>query len=651
MTTQLASTLILAAMVLSLGCGGGFDRSEGAYDPTVKVIDPPPGADPGVPPELGGAGFGEIAEELGWQTYIPEGEDLRYFGDSRAQKGGMLVSYTSRFPATLRVIGQHSNYAENSLFGGMIYEGLLSTHPKTLEYTPSLASHWKVSPDRMTYWFRINPDARWSDGHRVTADDVITTYRLRMDPGILSPSDQMTFGKFEPPVAESPYIIRVRAKEFNWRNLLYFGLMRIMPAHKLSELAEEHSVSPDSVGKAFLEEYQFKMLPGSGPYYMRPRDIRNQQSYTLTRRDDYWAADRRTNRYLYNLDRIQFVVIKDSERLPFEKFKKHELDIYVVSRAQWWAEETEFESVQKGHVLKRRVFTESPAGTNGFAFNMREEPFDDIRVRKAFRHLFNRESMISELFYDQYLPTNSLYAGSVYEHPDNETFPYDPERAIQLLAEAGYAERNERGQLLTPQGRPFQLEMGIPKVMERIITPFQQELSNVGIELQLKFQDGNALWKMLMERNFKLYWVNWGGLVFPNPETSLHSRLAPLNDTNNISGIMDKKIDLLCAEYDTTFSQAARIRIVQEIDSLAMAHVPTALGWYAPYTRILFWNKYGYPEHYLGRYGDATSIYSYWWYDPDKSAALAEARRTGATLDRGETDVPYWPDLLGQERD
>ena len=68
--------------------------------------------------------------------------------------------------------------------------------------------------------------------------------------------------------------------------------------------------------------------------------------------------------------------------------------------------------------------------------NTRREPYNDVRVRKALRHLFNRELMIQKLAFNEYVPMDSMYSGSVYENPGNEKIKYDPQKALQLLAEA-----------------------------------------------------------------------------------------------------------------------------------------------------------------------------------------------------------------------
>jgi microcin C transport system substrate-binding protein len=626
--------MLVSAFLFLFGCGqksGDADANAKKSQMSEKDIL--------TAPEEGGYGFEKLAESLGYQSYVPDEEDMIHFGDPRAVKGGTLTHITSRFPATMRTAGQNSNYEENNVFGGLIYEGLLNLHPVTLEYMPALATHWKISDDKMKFWFRINPDARFSDGEPVIAEDVIATYDLLMDETILFPSSQLVYSKYHRPVAESKYIVSVECKQLNWRNLLYFGAsMQIFPAKYLREID----------GTEYLKDYQFKMLPGTGPYIIHQKDIINQESFTLTRRDDYWAADLPWNRYINNFDRIRFNVVKDNLSLIFEKFKKGEADFYTVNAAREWVEETDFEAVQKGWIQKRKIFSERPAGTTGFAFNMRKWPFNDIRVRFAFAYLYDREKMNKEMYYNEYTMMNSLWSGSVYENPNNEKISYNPKKAMKLLNEAGYTKRNDNGILVHEEtGQTLSFEISIVKGVDYMVTPVQQMLRDYGVDMQIKYMDGNALWKNLMERNFTIYMQSWGGLVFPNPETSLHSSLADKPNNNNISGFKDSRVDELLDKYDITFNQEERIKIIREIDSLYAIQRPAALGTARTYQRLLYWNRYGYPEYMVSRYGgDWRSILTYWWLDPEKDAKLKEAMEKNVSLPQGELEVRYWPEYL-----
>lgn len=627
----------IALAVLSLNCGGG--SSENAASEQNTIVKEAVKSNEYVSPESGGPGFENVAESLGFDTYHFTEEDLRFFGNPNAVKGGTLTHLTSRFPATLRVVGQHYNYAENmKIISPLCYESLISTHPLNLSFIPELATHWKISEDKMEYWFRINPDARFSDGEEITAEDVIATWDLHMDETILMPSDQLVFGKFERPVAESKYIVRVKSKVLNWRNLLYFGGMNILPHHILKDLD----------GTDFLKKFQYKLIPGSGAYTIHDKDVINQESFTLTRRTDYWAKELPTRKNLYNFDRIKNIVVKDNIPLMYEKFKKGECDFFTVSQARVWVEETDIPSVEKGWIQKRKVYSERPAGTSGYAFNMRKWPFDDKRVRYAFAYLYNREKMNKEMYYSEYSMMNSMFSGSVYENPNNEFVKYNPEKAVQLLNEAGYTSRNDDGWLVHDKtGKLLRFEIAIQKGSAYMVTPVQQMMKDYGIDMQIKFMDGNSMWKNLMERNFTVYMQNWGGLVFPNPETSLNSELADKNNNNNISGFKNARVDELLDIYDKEFDQQKRVEIIREIDGIYSEIHPAAWGIARNYQRIMYWNKFGMPEHMVTRYeGNENDIFAYWYIDPEKDKALNSARKNDSNLPVGETDFMFWPDYL-----
>ena len=593
-------------------------------------------------PEEGGYGFEQIAEDMGYTTYEwNESVDKTFFGDPKASKGGTLNYIHSLFPRTMRVLGQNSSQVLNSrTILALCYQGLLSQHPTTLEFIPALASHWKISDDKMTFEFRINPDARWWDGRQVTSEDVIATWDLRMDETILSPAEQITYGKFERPVAKSKYLLSVKSKTVNWRNFLYFSTMALHPHHILKDLD----------GTAFLEEYAFSVIPGTGPYILKDENIKNQESYTFERRDDFWAAKSPFNRYKYNFDKIKVSVVKDNDALQYEKFKKGEQDIFNVQRSRRWIEETDFEATKNGWVKKQRVFSEKPAGTSGYYFNMRQWPFDDKRVRYAFCYLYDREKMNKEMYYSEYGMMNSLYSGSIYENKNNNPFKHNPSEAVRLLKEAGYTTRNSDGWLVHSEtNRVLSFEIVIQKTSAYMVTPVQQMLKEYGIDMQIKFMDYNTMIKNVNARNFNVCLLAYSGLVYPNPEGSLRSTLADQDDNNNVWGFKSPRVDELLDEYDICFDQKRRVDIIREIDGIFSDVHPIAFSIARNYSRMMWWDKFGYPEwmfsRYVGEYWD--SLY-YWWYDGSKDSNLKDAIETGKSLPVKPIDMKYWPTYLSE---
>jgi len=627
--------LIIIAM-LFMACGGGENKNvkKGtvASNKTEKDLE--------TKPEEGGYGFEDLADELGFETYAwSEEQDGTYFGDPRAKKGGMFNYIHSLFPRTMRIIGQNSSQVLNSMtISNLCYEGLLSQHPTTLEFIPSLASHWKISDDKMEFKFRIDPDARWWDGMPVTADDVIATWDLRMDETILSPFEQMTYGKFERPVAESKYIVSVKANAVNWRNFLYFSTMKLHPDHILKDLD----------GTAFLEEYAFSVVPGTGPYIIREENIKNQESYLLERREDYWSKDSPFKRYMHNFDKIKISAVKDNDALQFEKFKKGEQDVFNVNRSRRWIEETDFEATENGWMKKQRIFSEKPAGTSGYYFNMREWPFDDKRVRYAFCYLYDREKMNREMYYNEYGMMNSLYSGTVYENKNNNKFTYDPEKAVQLLIEAGYKSRNSDGWLVHEEtGKVLSFTIITQKTSAYMITPVQQMLKEYGMDMQIQFIDYNTMIKNVNARNFNVCMLAYSGLIYPNPESSLRSTLADQDDNNNVWGFKSTRVDELLDEYDICFEQTRRIEIIQEIDGIFNEVHPIGFSIARNYSRLMWWDRFGYPDWMLSRYvGEYWDTLYYWWIDDEKAKTLDDAMENDKKLPIMPIDMKYWPQYL-----
>ncbi len=593
---------------------------------------------PGIPPELGGPGFETWLKESGAEGWVTGQPTVS--GNPKAVKGGRLRMATQEFPSTLRTIGKDSNSTFLTAVEALIFEPLLTLDSNTQEIVPVLATHWKISEDKMTFTFRINPEARWSDGAPVTTDDVTATWRLLVDEGILFPYTNILYGKYEEPVAESPYLFSVTTTEENWRHFLYFSIsMTILPAHIIGGMD----------GGEYLEEFQFQMVPGSGPYELLLENIDNGRSLVITRRDDWWGADRPENLGLYNFDEIEWLIIMD-ERLWLEKFKKGELDFYQVSRASWWANEFNYDEIERGICLKRKVYNEKVQGVSGLAFNMREWPFDDIRVRKAFAHLYDREKLIDKLFYNQYEKLNSYFAAGPYENFDVAKYEYDPEKAKNLLAEAGYKTRNTEGWLQDENGRIIELTLTFDSPSwERIHTVLQEDLQKAGIKLNLKQLTRATQFQNNMDHNFKLTFQSWGGLFWPNPNSSFHSDNADVSPSTNISGVKDAYVDSLAAIYDAEYDQGKREELIQLIDLRLSELVPYALAWYGPFHRIVYWNKFGYPEGYVGRGGDFLAIQAMWFLDPEREKAMNEAiADPGKKLPTGEVVDKYWLKRLGK---
>jgi microcin C transport system substrate-binding protein len=647
-------TRLLAALliIVSLACGGSSTPSEeeaGTHSSSATSADnrsvstnkddypvfpdADSGADPSVSAEQGGKGF----TGKGWETNT----SFDLIGDPRAVKGGTLrQANQTDFPSTLRYVGPNVT-AWNLMLHTMVYETLLTLHPTTLDFIPALATHWQVSGDKRSFRFRLDPNARFSDGMPVTSADVVASWKLLVDKTLQDPARMLIFSNFETPVAESNYIVSVRAKDVKWLNFLYFAqLLYIYPEHVLEGLT----------GEQYVKEYNYKMLPGTGPYAVAEADVDKGNAVTIRRRKDYWGERQRRNVGLANFDEVRQIVVRD-RNLEFERFKRGDIDYYYVQRAQMWVEELGFDQITRGLMQKRKIFNNSPQGVQGLAMNTRREPYDDVRVRKALGHLFNREAMVKNLMFGEYTLMDSIFPSSVYENPGNEKVRYDPKVAVSLLAEAGWKDRDASGRLMKG-GRPLAIEVIYSsQASERFLTIYQEDLRKVGITLNLRLVTFETLVKLLDERTFGMVSIAYTGELFPLPEANYKSELADQKNTNNITGFKNARADRVIEEYNKEFDLARRIPLLKEFDALITGEHHWILEWTAPYERVVFWHKFGYPEGYLTRIGDYRDIPLLWWNDPARGRALDEARKSPTgTLAVGPSDSRYWLDFGERER-
>jgi len=584
------------------------------------------GADASVPAEQGGKGFkGE-----GWQTNTT----FDLVGDPHAVKGGTFRQYLLDFPGTVRIWGPDTSIL-NFYIQAMTSEVLLGLHPTTLEYIPGLATHWQISPDKMTYRFRIDPNARYSNGEPVTAQDFVATFDLLMDKGTQERLVEY-FKAFDRPVAESKYILRVHAKELRWQNFYHFATaLPVFPSSVLKGLT----------GEQYVKNFNFKILPGSGPYTVNDADIIKGKSFTFRRRKDYWGANKRANVGANNFDNIVYTVVRD-QNLALQMLKKGDLDYYPVNVAREWVQEFNFPQVQRGLILKRKVYNDQPAPILAFAINTRRPPYNDLRVRKALALLFDRQKLIDQLFFKEYIPLNSFFPRSVYENKNNPKNDFDPMAALKLLNDAGYTNRNAQGRL-TKGGQPLTIEIIYSdKGRERFLTIYQNDLQKVGITLNLRLLTGETLQQLVDQRNYDIADWAWGTTLFPDNDTEFQSSLADVKGSNNITGFKNTRVDQILTDYDKEFDLQKRITLMQELDGILANDYQYIYEWDAPFTRISYWNKYGQPDSYFTRTGDPSlDMPILWWFDPDKQNALNSALSDASVkLATGTVDVKYWPE-------
>lgn len=555
---------------------------------------------------------------------------------SRARKGGVIRFNGAQAPKSFNYYVDNNSYAK--MMFDLMYDCLIGTDAQTLEFMPSLARRWSISDDGNVFTFVLDERAKWSDGLPVTAEDVKWTFDQIMEPMSDSGPWKVMLGVFESPEIVDRLTVRFRKKggsPRDWRDLLNCGQFYILPKHVFE-------------GKDF-NKLDFLNVPVGGAYQITR--VVEQVETEYTRHGRWWKQDLPAYRHICNFDRILMRYYVDNEN-AFEALKKRKIDVYPVYSARIMRGETHGEKFDRNWIVKRRVHNHQPLGFQGFAMNMRRWPFSDRRVRLAMAKLVDRETMNRTLMFGEYFLLNSYYQ-DLYETAKrcpNPMHLYDFAGAEKLLREAGFVRHPKTGRL-EQNGRAFAFRFLSRNASEdKFLSLFDSSLRKLGIEMEIVRTDFAGWMREMDEFNFDMTWASWGASIFRAPEVSWLSTEADRTTSNNTVGFKSKKVDEIIAREKTMMNAADRADAYRAIDALIAAEIPYVLLWQIDETRLLYWNKFGMPENILSKFGDESSVFTYWWYDEDRARELETAMKNHACLPEVPLQVDFDREMAGKRK-
>ncbi|CAD5110348.1 extracellular solute-binding protein [Zestomonas carbonaria] len=526
---------------------------------------------------------------------------------------------------------------------GLVYDSLTYHSPDEpfTEYG-LLAEKIEQAPDNSYVRFHLNPKARFHDGEPVTAEDVKFTFEALIEHG--DPMYRHYYADVSEVVIEDPLKIRFDFKHQNNRELpLILGQLQILPKHWWANR---------DFAKTSLEPPL-----GSGPY--RVAKLESGRTIRYERVKDWWGQDLPVNRGQYNFDAIVIDYYRDMS-VGLEAFKGGQFDLNLEYSAKDWATGYESAALRDGRMIKEAFPNHNPVGMQAFAFNIRRPIFQDRRVREAIGLLFDFEWSNKQLFFGAYKRTSSFFENSemaAHQLPDEEelkileplrdqlppevlTEVYRPpvtkgdgiireqkRRAYQLLQEAGYRIENDR--MVGPDGTPLTFEFMLFQTnMERILLPYKRNLSELGIDMQIRRVDASQFVNRLRNRDFDMTSATWGQSNSPGNEQRefWHSSSADNPGSRNLIGLRDPAIDQLVEGLIRADSRQSLIAHARALDRALQWGFYVVPNYYVDTWRIAYWNKFGHP--------DKTPLYDYglmtWWHKSDKAEARpAQAASAG----------------------
>lgn len=350
-----------------------------------------------------------------------------------------------------------------------LYEGLVAYDFDDGAVVPALASEWSISDDGLTYTFTIDDRAVFSSGNQVTAEDARWSLQRIVD------WPEAVQGFQVRPFLQDATIEAVddRTLEITLSQpaaALLFALAGHASSIIDSQVALANEVDGD-LGQAYLAEN----VAGSGPFVLDEYSPDN--FYTLSRNENYWRE------VSTNISAVQMQFIDESSQ---QESLLRSGDVDVI-----------FDALPDTIALLENDGFVAGGGADVFTYyvsvNQLVAPFDDIRVRQALRYAVDYDGIIDELLAGRAVKAGSVLAdGLLGADPSYaQRFDYDPDRARELLAEAGLADGFSTEMYLiggTIRG------LGLPN--ELVATKIQNDLAAVGIDIELQIQDVSALFPL-----------------------------------------------------------------------------------------------------------------------------------------------------------
>lgn len=576
----------------------------------------------------------DLPGDLVWEDGLSEPE----IGDPQAKKGGTFNSYIPSFPPTIRTLGENANNAFRGYHFDDIEMSFVSLHPETGAVIPGLAKEWAISPDSRTVYYRIDPDAKYSDGVPVEADDWFNTFYMQ-----LSEYPQNPFGN-------------------EWYATQYTNITRY-DSHTLSvTLAEPKALAPywtsltpmprhfyTEFGPDFESRYQWRPRPTTGAYAILEGDVKFGRSVTLTRVKDWWARDKPFNRYRYNPDRLVYRVVRLPEK-ALELFFQGSLDTFLVGDPTHWYERLEIPALHNGYLHKAKFYNVWPSSSAGLYLNTAVAPLNNREVRIGLSHAMNYQKVIDFDLRGDYRRLNAFSEGyPLLGNPPITAREFSPDKARAAFAAAGYAKAGPDGVLVNDKGERLVITITHRKspVIDKYMARLREEALKCGLELRLESMDGSAAFQKASQKQHQAVQVAFGTTPpFPDHYQHFHSKDAYLEDgktprpnTNNLTSFADPRMDALCeAQRKATTVEEYKLTVF-EADQI----VHDEAIWIPSFDQNFYWVAYWRWVKWPPGFNVAISQDPYQnhvlWIDEAARAETLEAMRSGKTFP--ETDEVY----------
>ena len=626
---RITAFILLVPVLFTVGCGqvedvvGASDDESSDAEEAVEIVELPPIAvaeGDGLP--------GELPGDLEWLTNDTDPE----FASPDAIQGGTFRTSMASFPLTLRLVGPDSNgsftgYLRSNAFGPV------SFHPSTRRAIPALATHWAFGDDGRSIYYRLNPNARWSDGEPVTSDDFVFAVQFMRSEQIVAPwYNNYYTDRVRDVKAYDEYTYGVQGADAKPKDEMHYNYGFGPKPRHFHEMSDK-----------WVEVYNWKPEPTTGPYHVG--EVSKGKHIDLERTENWWANDLRFYRNRFNPSRIRIKVIRDVNT-AYQHFLKAELDTFGLVLPDFWHDKAQSEEFDNGYIHKYWLYNQLPQPSSGMYFNTNESMLAEKDVRYGIAHALNFERVIETILRGDYerLPTFQVGFGD-YDNDTIKPRTFDLEKAAAYFNRAGFTQRDETGILVRDGQRlAFTVTYGQPHHTDRLVI-LKEEAKKAGLELELQLMDGSAAFKKQQEKKHQIAWGGWASQGFsPRFWEHFHSDNATKTQTNNITAHADPVMDELIMKYRGSSDREERVKLAHVLEQMVHDSGVMVPSFQVPYTREAAWRWVRVPKNIgtpttgsiFNTQANSAGIFSsggLLWIDPAMKEETLEAKRNGETFD------------------
>jgi len=448
-----------------------------------------------------------------------------------------------------------------------LYDGLVKfKDDNSLDIEPALATDWSVSEDGLVWTFNLRDDVKFHDGTDFNAQAVEFSFMRILDEnhpfyGLgdqgLAYMDWLLSGAISEVRAVDENTVEIELNEVFGPFLMYMGIY------------SQFIVSPTAV-ETYGENY-FQNPVGTGPFKFV--DWKRDEYVEMVVNEEYWGE-------VPAIERIIWKVVPDESTRLMELQSGNVHAIKSISPAQ-------LDTIMASDNLKLLQV----AGSNLFyaAINHQAEPFDNLNVRQAFMHAINFDALVDSVY--EGLGTravNPMPPTILGYNNDIQPYAYDPARAQELLAEAGYPNGFDMDLHVFAESRAY---VGRPVDAAEI---FKSDLAAVGINANIIVNEWGTHRSTLREFGHQVGFIGWFDVPHPNNFLNLLVLRAVDNQYENPE--LEALSDMALATIDPA-EQEQYYKEMQEIIHRDVVLVPIA---HSDYTAVVLEGVEGFRLDSLG---------------------------------------------------